>query len=106
MSLRKGWNFHNDIALKLEGICRSYLKFQGRPMGTIFDADSIETSCFVEVMVYLLRKMTKCSVDNPDVEQFIKNCAPHFCKSGHEIEPVMAEKLISEFSRLFGQLTE
>lgn len=46
----------HDIAIELEHmLCREF-GFQGRPRGTIFDADAIETYMFYDLIYLLLYK--------------------------------------------------
>lgn len=56
--MRQGWNFHNDIAICLEGDTRHYFEDIDRPVMKIYDADSNEICNFVEVMIILLCEKT------------------------------------------------
>lgn len=49
-------NFHGWIAIPLENKLRKIFGFDDRPIGTIFDADSIEGGSFYDVMCLILAK--------------------------------------------------
>lgn len=69
---REGWNFHGYIAIELEGMASRHFKASVRPMTRIYDAaDAIETGCFVEVMIILLRESTNMENDHDDIDRFV-----------------------------------
>lgn len=99
--LREGWNFHGDIAIPLEGIASSHYGRIGRPMGTIYDADAIEVSTFVEVMIILLRERTDMSDENDDIDEFVRDCSPYLGMSGNLIPKETAQRLFDRFENLY-----
>ncbi len=99
--LRKGWNFHNDIAIRLEGDAQEYFRDSGRPVTKIYDADGIENGRFVEVMILLLREKAQFENSIEEIEEFVESCAPYFGKSGNQIDPEKAESLYKRFTELF-----
>lgn len=102
--VREGWNFKNDIAMRLEFFARRFYRCTDRPYGKIYDSDSIEMGTFVEVMIIMVRQKIDFSCENDDVEQFVDRCAPYFSKSGHDIEPEIANELFDEFFTLMGEI--
>ena len=99
--LREGWNFHGDIAVTLESVATHHFGDIGRPMSKIYDADAIETGCFVEVMIILLRERTNMENDRDDIDQFIGRCAPYLGMSGNTIPHEIAHDLFTEFQELY-----
>jgi hypothetical protein len=99
MALREGWNFHNDVALPLERIARRYFAYTDRPVDTIFDADCIEGSTFVEAMIVLLN--AKFSNKHfAEKDELIIKCKDYLCVGG-KIDNIIADKLFGEFEELF-----
>lgn len=98
--LRNGWNFHNDIAIRLEGIATEQFGGIGRPVQKIYDADCIEQFSFVEVMIHVLRNMTAFDNENEAIEDFIRKSAKYFGKSGNMIDGETAQELFEEFLSL------
>lgn len=99
--LRDGWNFHNDIAIALEGIATRYFGWVGRPMTKIFDADAIESGSFAEDMIILLRVKSDYSNELTDIDEFVVKAGPYVGKNGNTIDNEIAQKLFDEFKRLF-----
>ena len=99
--LRDGWNFHNDIAMALESIARNQFGNVDRPFGKIYDADSIETGCFIEVMIILLRLKSKMEDNNDDITEFVKSCSEYLGESGNDIPNETAQNLLDRFIRIF-----
>jgi len=71
-TLRKGWNFHGDIAVPLEFIARRAFGYSDRPYTKICDADAIECGKFVEVMIAILRERTNMENGREDIDEFIR----------------------------------
>lgn len=99
--LRDGWNFHGDIAIPLEGDARQYFGDINRPVTKIYDADSIESCSFAEVMILLLREKTGFNNECGEIDEFVKECAPYLGVSGNSIEPETASRLYERFTKLF-----
>ena len=102
--LREGWNFHGDIAIPMEMTARHYFGLNGNRGESIFDADAIESSHFVECMSIMLRAKSHYSWDNDNVEDFIAECKPYFGLSGHDIPNEVAQRLYDQFERIFNDL--
>ena len=100
--VRDGWNFKNDIAMRLEYFARDYFKDIDRPSGKIYDSDSIEAQTFAEVMIILVRQISNYTSENDKVEDFVKQCTPYLGKSGHKIDPEIANHLLDTFYSLVG----
>ena len=98
--LRKGWNFHNDIAIPLEGDARRHFGDLNRPVTKIYDADCIEHGSFIEVMVSILREKTNYENSQEEIDEFIESCAPYFGKDGYQIDSETAEALYIKFTEL------
>lgn len=99
-SLREGWNFHNDIALRLEMESRHIFGDRDRPYTKIYDADSIESGKFAEVMIDALREKTGRENDREDIDSFIKLCSKYVGTSGHQIDQRVAQGLLDRFMEL------
>ena len=99
--LRSGWNFHNDVAIPLEGAACELFGDIGRPVNKNYDADAIEGGSFVEVMIMLLRAKTGNSNECEDIDEFVRECAPYLGKRGNCIDPEVADKLYRRFRNLF-----
>lgn len=92
-------NFHNFIALPLENEARKLLSISDRPVGKIFDADSIEAGYFVEVMITLLHIKNNYAID-PSIKEFILKYRNYSMVSGNAIEESIAREMYSEFENL------
>lgn len=101
--LHKGWNFHNDIAIPLEGIARKHYGDIDRPYTKIYDADSIEQSNFVEVMILILREHTQYDNSHDEIEQFVVECGKYLGVNGNTIPEEEAQGLFDEFCNLTGE---
>ena len=99
--LRENWNFHNDIAIPLESIAQQFFGDIDRPYTKIYDADAIESGNFVEVMIMLLRSVTHMINDNPEIDDFAKDCAPYLGMRGSEIPKETAQELYDRFKAIF-----
>ena len=99
-SLREGWNFHNDIALRLEMKSRHVFGDKDRPYTKIYDADSIENGKFAEVMIDVLREKTRREIGQEDIESFIVLCTRFIGKSGYQIDKRIAQGLFDRFLEL------
>ena len=99
--MRDGWNFHNDVAIPLEGDAIHYFGWAGRPFDKIFDAACIEQGCFVEDMIILLREKTEYSNEKYDIDNFIKDCSIYIGVNGNSIPPQVAQEMYDKFKRLF-----
>lgn len=99
-TLRDGWNFHNDIALRLEMKARSVFGDRDRPYTKIYDADSIECGKFAEVMIDVLREKTGRENNREDIDSFIKACSGYIGTSGHQIDRKVAQGLLNRFLEL------
>lgn len=99
-SLREGWNFHNDIALRLEMKSRHVFGDKDRPYTKIYDADSIENGKFAEVMIDVLREKTRREIGREDIESFIVLCTRFIGKSGYQIDKRIAQGLFDRFLEL------
>ena len=99
--LRDGWNFHNDIALRLEGIARRIYGDLDRPYTKKYDADGIESGgYFAEVMLDLLRVKTEREDNREDISEFIQTLAPYVQKTGYEIPHIESQGLLNKFLEL------
>lgn len=98
--VRNGWNFHGDIAIKLEEIAKEYFGGINRPVNKIYDADCIEQYSFAEVMISILRYKTSNNNDNEAIEDFINKCSEYFGVSGNAIDQEIADNLFKEFQSL------
>lgn len=99
-TLRNGWNFHNDIAIRLEMKARSVFGDKDRPYTKIYDADSIECGKFSEVLIDVLREKTGRESGREDIDEFIKVCSGFIGKSGYEIDSRIAQGLLNRFLEL------
>lgn len=99
--LREGWNFHGDIAIELEGMAARYFNDPVRPMTKIYDADDIESGCFVEVMIILLRESTNMENNRDDIDQFVKDCRSYLGKRGTYIPKETAQNLFDSFKAIY-----
>ena len=102
-SLREGWNFHNDIALRLEMESRYVFGDKDRPYTKIYDADSIENGKFAEVMIDVLREKTERESGREDIESFIILCTHYVGKGSHQIEKRIAQGLLNRFLELIDE---
>jgi len=102
-SLRDGWNFHNDIAIRLEMKARQVFGDRDRPYTKIYDADSIEQGKFAEVMIDVLREKTGRENDREDVDEFIKLCSQFIGKSRYEIDSRISQGLMDKFIELLAE---
>lgn len=98
--LRDGWNFHNDIAIRLEMKARSIYHEHDRPYTKIYDADGIETGHFAEVMIDLLRTKSERDNSRDDIDKFIKELAPYIGKSSYDISQKTTQGLLNRFFEL------
>ena len=102
--LRPLWNFHNDIALRLESKARNIYGDIDRPYDKMYDADGIESfGYFAEVMIDLLRQKSRHENSRDDIDQFIKDLAPYIGKSGYEIPKEVAQGLFNRFLELLAE---
>ena len=101
VELRPLWNFHNDIALRLEQKARRAYGDIDRPYDKMYDADGIESfGYFAEVMIDLLRQRTRHKGGCDDIDDFIKDLAPYIGKNGYEIQKETAQGLFNRFLEL------
>lgn len=96
-NLRNGWNFHNDIAIRLEMKARSVFGDKDRPYNKIYDADAIEQGKFAEVMIDVLREKTGRENTHENIDGFIKVCSGFIGVSGYEMDPRVAQGLFNQF---------
>ena len=102
--LREGWNFHNDIALRVELFARARFGISLEEVpNTIFYADMVEGGRFVECMICLLRNNFGYTATNTAVNEFIDKAAPFFNMSGIEMDSSTAQELLDEFWELMGE---
>ena len=98
--LREGWNFKNDIGIKLEALANEVLCGNSeRPYGKDIDSDNIAAGRFVDVMIEIL-----CYVktkEDDDIKNYIELSKSYQGKSSLEIGNEMSEKLYNEFFFLF-----
>lgn len=85
-------NVHS-IAVELESFLRDEFGFNDRPIGTIFDADAIESYMFYDDMVLLLHKK-----GTGDFNKFIDDNYEHKGKNMNEI--TNCEEIFEKFKRL------
>ena len=102
-TLREGWNFHNDIALRLEWKARDVFGDKDRPITKIHDADSIEDGRFAEVMIEVLREKTGRESGREEVDSFIKLCSHFIGKNGYQIDQRVSQGLLDRFLELMVQ---
>jgi hypothetical protein len=85
-----GWNFHNHIARHLEEITAQHGKRD-------YTADEIETGCFVEAMLDVLRispeKLSQYS-------KFFTKCEEYYGKRKHDIPDSEAIALFDAFKAI------
>ena len=98
MSIREGWNFHNDIALDLETIAKRNMKLNNIEE-TIFYADNIESGTFAEVMLLLLREKTAYKT-NDGIKEFSIELKDILGMKGNDINSEVAEELYERFKTL------
>lgn len=104
---REGWNFHNDIAIDLEGKARRFLKYADQPVNTIFHAGAIESDGrFAEVMIILMREKSHMQRDSDEINDFVSTCAPYIGLSGVEIGDEKANELYESFKNLWNNLSD
>ena len=101
--LREGWNFHNDVAIPLEGVAVRHFKRNGRPVDTIFDADAIESGTFAEDMILLLRMRYDYRNDMPEIDEFIVDCSRFIGVRGSQIDKGVADNLFQRFENLYDE---
>ena len=99
--LRKGWNFHGDIAIALEDIASRHYGDIMRPVNKIYDADSIEQGSFVEVMLLLLRDEIGLDDGIDELDEFERDCAPYLNANGNTIPKEKAQELFDRFKALY-----
>lgn len=99
--LREFWNFHNDIAIPLEGIARRHYGDISRPVTKIYDADAIERGSFVEVMMALLREKSDMENSCDDIEDFISECKEFVEVNGNAIPKEEAQRLFDKFKEMY-----
>ncbi len=99
-TLHDNWSFHNDIAIVLEMKARHIFGDLDRPYTKIYDADSIETGMFADVMINALREKTGYENDREDVDEFIGVCSRYIGKKGREIDKRVAQGLLNRFLEL------
>ena len=92
---RKNWNFHNDIAIVLEGMISSKLG----PFPS-FSADNIERGAFAEAMILLLEEKGKSFLTEEEIEAFREKANPYLDKRSCEIDNEDAQELFGEFRAL------
>lgn len=100
------WNFHGHIAVPLEMDVRTVLKNKVNSSNvrtTIFSADGIETGCFIEVMILLLRYKSGYE-HNDDVDDFIQDAGRHLGKDYLSIPQEEAQRLFDRYKELLEQL--
>ena len=97
--MNEGWNFHGHIALELETKAKKFFN-NTDCINKIYSADSIESGCFVEVMIFLLREKSQMD-SNEKIDDFIVKSKPYLQLSGREIEPKKAQELYNDFLFLF-----
>lgn len=93
-------NAHGNIAVPLEFRAQEILNCDSMGVvGTIFQADSIESGTFAEAMIYLLVEYAnrQCSEKN---EEFIAKLAPFLGKSLNHMDYTEASELFAEFEAL------
>lgn len=104
--LREGWNFHNDIAVELEGIINNKHGDSdlGRPFHKIYDADVLDAGgTFAECMIEEVRHATDYDSEDQRVDAFVRKCTPYIGMPGSQIEPETAQGLFDEFKSLIGE---
>ena len=99
-TLRDGWNFRNDIAIRLEMKARGVFGDKNRPYTKIYDADSIEQGNFAEVLIAVLREKTGRENNREEIDKFVKVCSGFIGISGYEMDPRLAQALLNRFLEL------
>ena len=95
-------NFH-DLSLKLENKAREILMYSSRPYSKIFDADSIESGRFAEVMMLLLRIKNNFTC-NASIDNFIEKLVPYLNKSGSTLNISKSNDLYDEFLTILSRV--
>lgn len=99
------WNFHGRIAYPLELDARTLLSDKVNDANcreTIFSADSIETGCFVEVMILLLRHKSGYAY-NEDIDEFVKDAGRYLGKDYLSIPSDEDQRLFDRYKELLEQ---
>lgn len=84
---------NHDVAIRVEHLLRDEFGFNGRPRGTIFDADNIELYSFYDCLNLLLYKKSK-----NDYSEFLDSIYEYKLKNMREIPD--SESVYREFRRL------
>lgn len=90
-------NFHGYIAVPLEAILRRVFGFSDRPLGTVFDADAIESGFFYDAMCLIL-----CKNNIENWYEFADKYIEMKNKPGNEIGIEKAISVFKEFEELIG----
>lgn len=99
--LREGWNFHDDIAVKLEAMAARDLKSINRNVKRVYDAEVIEQGRFIEVMlVLLMERVLKVSI-HEEIDQFARDCRPYAGLNVNVIPKEEVQRLFNTFLKLY-----
>ena len=93
----------HGISLQLETTARKVMNFKNRPIGTMYDADSIESESFIEVMVLLLKVKNNFAVKE-EIENFADKYSFYIGKSVNTIGLEKATAICKEFEVLLSSL--
>lgn len=100
--------FHN-ISLELENISKEVLKdffdfsVCDRPIETIFDADSIDSTYFFEVMVILLNIKSNFKILQ-EKEEFLIKYKNYYKERSKNIEIIEARNMLEEFKKILNKV--
>ena len=104
--MREGWNFHNDISLKLENDARRLFKMESVPREKVFNADGIDTGHFVETMIILLRRTTDYNNYNEEIDNFINKSSKYIGNRANSIPEQEAEDLYATFKSILKSIED
>ena len=93
-------SFHGRIAIPLEAKASSLFDRNNRAVDVIYDADSIESGYFAEVMIILLRMKSSYKIGQEEIDRFVIDAAQFVGKSANEMERDTAQMLFDKFTAL------
>lgn len=93
----------HGLAIALETTARRIMNFNDRPVGTIYNSDSIECGSFVEVMVMLLKVGNSFLIDEK-IEIFANKYNSYTGKSINDIGIETATAIYEDFNKLLASI--
>ena len=95
----------HSLSLQLETVARKIINFSNRPIGTMYDADSIERGNFIEIMILLL-KVKNNFAENEKIENFADRYHSYAGKPMTDIGMECASAIYDEFEALLSSLAK